>query len=390
MLVLGSGLAAFNTISARKDVSSATGPTSESQKEFFIAAADRPDIAVFFKNLTPDQRLKMAKQIGKYDDPKLPGLIVKLLSDFDTKARAELTRSLTRLAKSQPQSVADQLKERGGLQAIGVSAALDNLGDSAIPYVIKTLEVGDARPNAIEFLVRRGSVSIPSLLPLLDSNESDIRLAAADALGKLRVLEASTKLRRLYESAALADKTSYLTALSSIGDVRNEPIFTTLLQDQQEPLPNRSQSALGLGRIGNRSACATLWKFANAIESELSRAAIEGLQLAGEQSLSVAPTGHRSFFEVASKISSPKATELLNRALLKEPDVAEYCSNRPELVPALSAQLDRVQDGRVMDAIIRVLLSTPEGEAKLKVVAERNLEVSAMAARYGQTPNHFN
>src|SRR4051794_22717400 len=68
MSLLGIGLATLNVVSTRHDLSIATGPKSQAQREWFIDASERPDIAAFFKKLSHSDRLKMSRAIGRYDD----------------------------------------------------------------------------------------------------------------------------------------------------------------------------------------------------------------------------------------------------------------------------------------------------------------------------------
>ncbi|MDX2065882.1 MAG: hypothetical protein SFX74_09090, partial [Fimbriimonadaceae bacterium] len=249
--MLGVVLAAYSSVTQIRDVGLATGATGPDQRAFFIAAADRPDIAVFFKGLKPQERLKMARQLGEYDDPKIAVVIAKLLGDFDVEARKVLTASLTRLARTQPAAVAEQLKEKGSFQQYGVSEALRSQGESVLPAVVTTLANGDARPNAVAYLVAAGPPAIPLLVPKLDDANKDVVLAAADALGKLRARAASPRLVALYRAALPDDRTSYLTALAGLGDPATEPIFQSIAQSDREPNPIRAQAALGLGRIGS-------------------------------------------------------------------------------------------------------------------------------------------
>lgn len=384
---IGITLALVNTFTLQSDIRTAVGPQSDGQKQFFVAAADRPDVAVFFKNLKPEERIAVAQNIARYDDPKLASLIAKLLGDFDVEARTELGKSLTKLAKTQPQAVADQLKERGSFQQLAITQSIESLGTGAIPFVIKTLEVADARTNAVSFLVSQGEASTPALLPLLKSENKDIVLSAADALGKLKARDASPQLQVLYKAAAPADRAAFLTALSSIGDVRNEFIFREVLSNSREPLPLRSQSALGLGRIGSATATELLWKYAYADERELANSSITGLQFAGEPALSGRMTFDLVTAKVASGIKGPLADEALTQALANPSltkEVAELCTERPTLVrPLLTTlkKLDLAEQGDLADSVLRALLTTDAGKGKVAALKSVDPILTALVAR---------
>jgi HEAT repeat protein len=384
---IGITLALINTFTLQSDIRTAVGPQSDGQKQFFIAAADRPDIAVFFKNLKPEERISVAQNIARHDDPKLATLIAKLLADFDVEARAELGKSLTKLAKTQPQAVADQLKERGSFQQLAITQSIQSLGSSAIPYVIKTLEVADARTNAVSFLVSQGSPSVPAVLPLLKGENKDIVLSAADALGKLKAQDASLQLQALYKSAVPADRAAFLTALSSIGDARNEFIFREVLADAREPLPLRSQSALGLGRIGSASATQLLWQYAYADERELANSSISGLQFSGDSALAGRTTFDLVTAKVASGIKGPLADRALAQALRNQSitaEVASLCTERPTLVGSLMATLQKLnlaEQGDVADALLRSLLTTDTGKGKVEASKSADPILAALVAR---------
>ncbi len=384
---IGITLALINTFTLQSDIRTAVGPESDGQKQFFIAAADRPDVAVFFKNLRPEERISLARNIARYDDPKLATLIAKLLADFDVEARAELGKSLTKLAKTQPQAVADQLKERGSFQQLAITQSIQTLGSGAIPFVIKTLEVADARTNAVSFLVSQGTPSVPALMPLLKGENKDIVLSAADALGKLKAQEASPQLQELYRKAIPADRAAFLTALSSIGDPRNEFIFREVLSNAKEPLPLRSQSALGLGRIGTPSATSLLWQYAYSDERELANSSISGLQFSGDPALTERTTFDLVTAKVASGITGPRADRALSQALSNPSiaaEVAKLCNERPTLVSALLATLQKLElseQGDLADAVLRSLLTTDSGRAKVAALKSDDPILAALVAR---------
>jgi hypothetical protein len=148
---LGVVLAVTNAITAQNDVRMATGTVGDAQKRFFVEAADRPDIAIFFKGLAPDQRLKMSQSVGEYDDPKIAVLIGKLLADFDFVAREALTDSLVKLVKKQPKAVAEQLALKGSFQQLAVAKALATLGPTSAPFAAATLTNADAKPVGARF-----------------------------------------------------------------------------------------------------------------------------------------------------------------------------------------------------------------------------------------------
>jgi len=287
---LGVVLAIYNAYSLHRDTSLATGPVSPPQHEFFLDATTRPDIALFFKGLTHDQKMVMAARIGAYDDAKLAALLATLLGSFDADARGVLTKSLTHVGEAHPEAVAEQLKVAGSLQQFAISTALRTIGPPALPAVADMLKNGDARPRAVAFLVARGASSVPFLLPRLDDANKDIRLAAADALGKLGAREAVAPLVALYQKSTGDEREGYLTAISGIGAPETEGLLTAEASDRDSTTPRRAQAMLGLGRIASASAVASLWSLSGDVDTQIQDAVITGLQLAGPVALQTAPT----------------------------------------------------------------------------------------------------
>jgi HEAT repeat protein len=368
---LGVVLGVYNAVNLRRDISVATGPRSKAQRQFLVEAAERPDIATFFKNLTSAQRVAMARNIGQYDDPKLAKLIGVTLGDFDAQAREELTKSMTLLAAKQPEAVAEQLNQKGSFQQLAIQRALKTVGPTVVPMVVKQLSVADARPNAVAFLVEAGQPAVAPLLPILDHKEKDVRLAGADALGKLGAREAVPALVAKYNSSTGDEKFGYLAALSGIGDPSTEALMQAALEDPALALPQRAQAALGLGRIASPTAAATLWKYANAEEAQLRQSAVSGLQIAQDVALKIPGQDPVRRIEVASGVQTDLANKILLDAL-GQPQLAVSASrastNRPALVAPLAARLGGLtgeEDGDVADAIIQTLATTQEGRAAL-------------------------
>ena len=375
MIAVGAGLTLFNSITLRNDTATATGPESPAQQQFFVQAADRPDIAVFFKNLSHEQRVAMAKNIGRYDNPKLPKLAAVLLQDFDADARKELVASLVRMGKTRTKEIADQMIQKGSFQQTGVAAALDSAGKSSWPYVAEMLKNGDARAFAAAYLTDKGSETGALLLDKLSDKDKDTRLAAADALGKLAFRPAVPLLRSLYDgvqgdATKFDELIGYLSALSGTGDPSLEALFTELLNDVTKPIPTRATAAFGLGRIGTVSAARVVWKYADADDRSLADNAVAALQRAGTVALETAPGTGTARFRVAAGISGAAADRFLAEGIQSgagaDPLLA---ADRPGVVETLQKRLTAMTgdgDGEQADAVIRALASTAAGEQSLR------------------------
>lgn len=381
---LAAAMAGWNVYSLRRDIGLALGSQGPAQERFFVEAAERPDINEFYKNLTPEQRRAMARNIGRYQDAQLAKLIGKLLQDFDAPARAELAKSLAVVAKGHPDAVATELKNTSAFQLLGVTEALRSLGPDAIPVVAKQLSNADQRRNAGSFMVGIGEPAVPALLQALKDENKDTRAAAADALGKIRSRTATSALLALAESSPTADRLPYLSALASIGDPASEPMLRRAFDDLALPTPLRVQAALGLGRIASPTALDLLWR-AESNPGELGDSVRDALVLASDRALAVnVPLARK--LPIAAGLRTPGAEAVL-RAALADPDLREDASdasaNRPAMVGALTtlvASLDPAVNGRAIDRALTALATTEEGGRELDRLAQRP-ELAGLIAR---------
>ena len=359
MVALGAALTLLNLVMSRRDLALATGPESAAQREWFVAAADRPDIAQFFKGLPHDRRVAMARAIARYDDAPLAKLSGTLLADFDGDARAALAEGLSRVAKAHPEAVAEQLKQTGSFQQLGVFRALRSLGGAEIPSVVAALNVADARPSAVAYLVATGRPAIAPLLPKLDDSTPEVRLAAADALGGLRAREAVPGLLKDLQTAAPSERAAYLTALASIGDPSTAALFDSVLDDPTRPLAERAAVALGLGRIGGERAARRLWRYAPSDEPVLASAALAALTLVGPPAFDVSDAPPRLRARLAPAPGGRAADAVLRRAF-RDPDLrleaVRAAKNRPDLASDLAHLVPSARtDGELASAIVESL-----------------------------------
>lgn len=377
MVALGVVLAVSNAYGLRRDINLATGPESPNQLAFFVEMADRPDAATFYKNLKSTQRVAMAQNIGRYKDSRLAKLCGILLGDFDVAARAKLTQSLTQIANVDPEKVAQELARKGSFQFLAISAALRPTGERALPAVVKMLANGDARPNSVSFLVDSGLTAVPYVLPALNDASKDIRLAAADTLGKLRSPEAIKPLLALWDRSPLDERPGYLAALASIGDPSTESFLAGLLNDETLPPAQRAQAALGLGRVATPSATKLLWQYAGNVDPLVRNASISGLQAVGPLALAESDVEPAIRLEAAAGIQGPVA-DLVIRTALRDPKLgtkaARAAEGRPALIPELVAILlasNADTDGAYLDAAIESLIQTPGGSQALQPLKSR-------------------
>lgn len=377
LVVIAASLIAFNAFSFRRDARIATGPPTPAQRALFIAMADRPDLALFYKNLTSAQRVQVAANLAKHQDPKVVELAAKLLDTFDEAARARLTESLKVLAQADPETVSDQLKLGASFQRLAVFDSLKASVPASLPYIASRFATAEHRPNAVQLMVEIGRPAVPHLLKLLDDELADTRRAAADALGKIQAREAVPKLLALYAASEDDEQLDYLTALASIGDPSTESLMDAAIRDTRLPISFRAQAALGLGRIGTPRTIATLVSFTDTLDRTFLDSLIQGLRLAGEPAVLAPGLTPAVRLEVAAGVGGRAALTVVEQAIAQDDlatvrRAAELSSDRPELVPAMATRLRRLdpdRDGRTLDALMRSLSTTAEGRAELAAIA---------------------
>lgn len=365
----GAALAIYSAWAAGRDIQLATGPKSADQERWLVGAASRPDLATFFKRLTRDQKLAMAQAVGRYDDAPLAKIVGTCIETFDPDTRKAFAIALVRIAKAHPQEVVDQMAGGGGIKQRAIANALHPLGSTVLPMVAEKLTIGDARTNAVSFLVDAGPDAVPFVAPKLDDTDKDTRLATADCLGKLRATSATLALTKLAQTAATEERPRYWAAIASIFDPSTETFLTSLIENSELDGSQRAQAALGLGRIGSESALKSIARFIVTDEAPLRRACIDALRSAGQRGLAVAPD-EESRIAVAAGVSGPAADAVLRSALFNPRTAAiaaAACADRPHLHSVLIAAARRFgSDGEVADAVVESLYQTPTGRQTLQ------------------------
>jgi HEAT repeat protein len=112
------------------------------------------------------------------------------------------------------------------------------------------------------------STAAGGLVRALEDEESDIRQAAARALGELRYHPAADRLKsfvtgRAIRSAELSEKIAFFEAYGSVAGEDAVRVLDKLLNGRgflgrTEPVEIRACAALGLGQIGTRDAMVSL------------------------------------------------------------------------------------------------------------------------------------
>jgi HEAT repeat protein len=188
-----------------------------------------------------------------------------------------------------------------------------------------------------------------ALIPLLADESADVRNRTLHALGVLRVREAGTALRELYEQNRRRElAVKVLATLSRVGDPAQAELFLELMQD---PDPEKKRLAVeGLGRISDASRLA-------AFKKDYQRERNEEVKLA--YSFAIARMGDRAFVDSLVLALPSRTLGTRSRGYLVEMGPEAL----PELYPYL-ADPDAQVRGALCDIIAE--LEDPSAIPRLK------------------------
>ncbi|MBI5706606.1 MAG: hypothetical protein HZC36_06415 [Armatimonadetes bacterium] len=372
LVLFSAGLVAFSRYQSGQDADLFTRAPGPEQERFFVAVSERPDALPVFEKLSPSQRLRAARNLGQYQKPEVAKLGAILLDSFDPGARKALAESLSRIAQSRPDFVAQQLDKTSSYQTAGVFAALKS-NQAVVPVVAKLLESDAHRANASRLLQEIGSPAVPVLIEALGSTSETAKVAAAEVLGKLRAREAVVALNGLIERTEVEKRDPYIGALLVVGDPKTESMARGILMDPTAPRPLRQQAATGLGRIGTVSAVEELAKWRLVEDEELAASVWDALKEAGDVALRLQGMHLRERIRLAAASKTPLAERVLwqgYRSSYREDRLAALRASRGRVglapdVAAIVRSLDPAFDGDLVEAAVAALWSTPIGRKQV-------------------------
>lgn len=165
------------------------------------------------------------------------------MSDWTTRpARVEQLSALVGPARTQV--IADLVQvvaqKSADLDALNTAVeALSRLGAEAVPPLLPLLEedTAETRIAAVLTLGQIGSeVGIPALLNLLDDEDTNIRYHAVEALGRLKARQSAPQLVKLLEGTDYFLIFPALTSLKAIGDPAALPELLARIDDDMVAL----------------------------------------------------------------------------------------------------------------------------------------------------------
>lgn len=355
------------------EVELATGPANAAQKEFIEQSARRPDLALFYKDLTPTGRIRLAENLGRQGTASAAKMATTLLATFDETARSALTDALGTIAKKDPKLVAAELGRTGSFELQGLFEALNRAFPTSIPAAAEAIADPTRRANAIRFLVEGAqdpdrapawTAAVGSaVVPMLEADDAGVRAAAAETLGKLRMGAAVEPLRQKLGAAEGEERTAILAALADIGDPRSEDLLMREVAGKPIPSP---RILAGLGRMATDGALSELAGRWETADSEARAHVVAGLVLAGDRGLTFVRDPALKL-QIAAKLDSPEASRVIRRSLTERgltDEAIRASKNRPELADALW-QAGMSAGDPTVPARFAALATTAKGRAVL-------------------------
>jgi hypothetical protein len=228
-------------------------------------------------------RARAAELLGNAGDVRALPALTRLLSDRDPDVRTVAARALGKLGPSAVAPLLEALTGRRPVPADIVTMALVHAGAAGADDLISGLDPG--RP-------------------------ARVRAVAAELLGQLGALSAAASLAQtLGDDPDLATRTAAARSLGRLGLREGVAQLLAALRED-EPSELRIAAAHALGKIGGDAAVRALTLLLASCETELTRAAADGLAACG--------VAGRSVLEQAAgdPVSGPPAREAIARMTL--------------------------------------------------------------------------
>ncbi|NET43386.1 HEAT repeat domain-containing protein [Okeania sp. SIO2B3] len=177
--------------------------------------------------------------------------------------------------------------------------ALGKIGsETAIPELIKLLEDSDysVRHSAAEALGKIGSeTAIPELIKLLENSDSGVRHSAAEALGEINSETAIPELIKLLENSDSGVRHSAAEALGEINSETAIPELIKLLENSDSGV--RETVANTLGEIGEETVIFELTKLLENSKADLHETAAYIIEKIGSKSVIFNSIKHSEYID---------------------------------------------------------------------------------------------
>lgn len=313
----------------------------------------------------PKDRTAAAKAVMAVGGEAAVKQLLVLLKDADAGVKTEVTSALTKIGADHTKVLIPAMKDSDANVNTGASNALIAIGPKVIPPVQTAAKDATLRGPAINVLVKIGAPSVPAVVELLSEDDQDLRMAAADALGKIGSKDATPALLKSTRDIAAVRRVA-ISSLCTICDPRATDLLVEVLKRDTDDGEVRARAARALSVIGGAKSVSALVGALGDLDLKVRTSVITGLQRMGNSAvgpvMSAVATGsidvRRAGAAVLEKIEGPSASAALLK-LAKDPDPLIRLSaarglgeqkSSPQIGALISVLSD--PDGRVADAAV--------------------------------------
>lgn len=330
---------------------------------------------------TPQTRRQIAQALQDVPSPDGVKQALAMLKDQDKTVRAAALATLKKIGATSPDTVKaliNGLKDgnvnvrKGIIAALIVPATEGGIGPrpevlDAVLAIIK--KEGDARGpggdvlSSPRFLAQEvRAKSVPVLIGYLSEKDDGVKRGAADGLGKIGDPQAVPALTGMVQNETLKPDVRRVAtgALALIASRDSEPLLTAAITNTNTDNEVRAQVARGLGKIGTKSAIATLIQTLDDDDLKLRSASVAALARACQESLDIDKT-------------VDKTADKVQNTSFRIPDlIAALNSPKPTIRFGAVQALQPLHIPTADSALIKTLLDTQNSSA-LRIAAANAL-----------------
>lgn len=203
-----------------------------------------------------------------------------LLKDTEADVRARVTKGLIVLGEDHIDLLVPAMRDSDGNVRNGAKDALVGIGPKVIPQVEQAAEDPDLLGAVCEVLVRLGEPGVPALVRVLEEGDQDMRMAAADSLGKTGSRTATPALVKATRDIPAVRRIA-ISSLCTICDPLSVGLLAEVLGHTRDDGEVRARAARALSVIGGPRATAALTGALDDWDLKVRTSVIAGLQRIG-------------------------------------------------------------------------------------------------------------
>ena len=308
---------------------------------------------------------ELIRVLRESDKDRMQLRAAELLGNFpDHDDRRDVVNALVQAAKNDNDEV-----------TAAAIDSLDELGGNAIDQLIGSMAGTDLDADAADW------VKAKAFMQALDADVPELRMAAANGLGRLGQADSVPKLTERFEDSDPRVRARAARSAGKIGDSRATSALETLLTDPKGAV--RREAAEALGNIGNRQALQTLLPMYEDDNEQVRRIAVGAfgnfendnpidhlVEALSDDSPVVRRTAVYSLIELLSNVPSDRSHEIRDTVveklsseddqsvvvplveILEESTQAAQRRNTAWLLGRIAGQDGR---GRVIDSLVEAL-----------------------------------